>query len=105
MQRCIRIHTTNNRWAATEAEPGIAAHGPITQQQFLMSMGIVERTNVLLQACTDETQRQALEGAVRRLVEGSAQDGMGETYKVLALTRASDPVPVPFGSDEDDQDA
>lgn len=64
-------------------------------------MGVVERTNELLKACKDDAQREALKAAVRRLVEGSDRDGMGESYKVLALTRNTDPVPVPFGQGAD----
>lgn len=61
-----------------------------------MSMGVVERTNALLQGCADDAQREALQQAVRRLVEGTAQDGMGESYKVMAFTRAAVQPPVPF---------
>ncbi len=79
-----------------DVEPTVGSYGPMTQQQFLLSMGLVQRAETLLQACQDDTQREALEMAMRRLVEGNETDGMGESYKVLALVRKGDPVPAPF---------
>lgn len=82
-----------------DTEPSVASYGPMTQQQFLLSMGLVERAEALLQACPDDAQCEALQLAMRRLVEGNETDGMGESYKVLALVRKADPVPVPFSSE------
>lgn len=62
------------------------AYGPITQGQFLASMGIVERVERYIED-DDTTDEQAYElfSALERLV---GSDEMGERYKVLAIAAA-----------------
>lgn len=54
-------------------------HGPVTQGDFLTSLGIVVRAEAL----SKEGQRDDIVGALRRLV---SPEGMGRLFKVMALT-------------------
>jgi len=56
--------------------------GPITQAQFLHSMGLGPRINGLIDAETDEKVREELWRGAKRLVDGG---GMGEEYVVLGV--------------------
>lgn len=69
---------------ANEAQAhGIQPLGPITQREFLLSLGLLERAG-RLGVNADEATRAALRAAVERLA-GAAQ--MGTLFKVLALAR------------------
>jgi NADH dehydrogenase [ubiquinone] 1 alpha subcomplex assembly factor 7 len=70
---------------------GAAAHGPIGQGAFLLSLGLLERAG-RLGAATAEAEREAIRAAVERLA-GPKQ--MGELFKLLAITRPG-LVPAPF---------
>ena len=71
------------------------AFGPISQGQFLASMGIVERVERYIQddATTDD-QAFELYSALERLI---GSDQMGERYKVLAIAPKKDNVFAPPG--------
>jgi SAM-dependent MidA family methyltransferase len=56
---------------------GAAVHGPITQGEFLLSLGLLERAGQL-GAKADEAGREALRGAVERL---AGPDAMGTLFK------------------------
>jgi SAM-dependent MidA family methyltransferase len=78
------------RRARTE---GAAAHGPITQSEFLLKLGLLERAG-RLGATADAATRESLRAAVDRL---AGPDRMGTLFKVLAITRPG-LVPLPFAS-------
>ncbi|KZT53517.1 DUF185-domain-containing protein [Calocera cornea HHB12733] len=86
--------TANVDFAAMrEAVDGEAhAHGPITQRDFLMSMGLVHRLDALLKAAETNEQKASLATAAQRLVDST---GMGSEYKFMAITNTAD-VPYPF---------
>ncbi|XP_010256307.1 PREDICTED: protein arginine methyltransferase NDUFAF7, mitochondrial [Nelumbo nucifera] len=94
------------RHSAEEASEDVSIHGPITQSQFLGSLGINFRVEALLQSCTDE-QAELLRTGYWRLVgdgeapfwEGPDEQtpiGMGTRYLVMAIVNRKQGVPVPF---------
>jgi SAM-dependent MidA family methyltransferase len=92
--------------AALNASPGVEVHGPVEQALFLSAMGIKERAEMLLTKAEDgkegEEVRLRIMQSWRRLVD-RGPDGMGKTYKALAIL-PYDPAkevrrPVGFGGD------
>lgn len=75
---------------AARAE-GAAVHGPISQGEFLLSLGLLERAG-RLGAASDAATRESLRAATERL---AGHAGMGALFKVLAVTRP-DLLPPPF---------
>lgn len=64
------------------------AFGPVPQNIFLASMGIVQRVEKQIEAdSTTDEQASALYSALERLL---APEQMGERYKVLAIARKKD---------------
>lgn len=70
----------------TAKKEGVTVHGSITQGEFLMRMGIVERVEKLIElpTTTDEVADEMLT-SFKRLV-GDAEDGLGKRFKVMAIT-------------------
>ncbi|XP_077247840.1 NADH dehydrogenase ubiquinone complex I, assembly factor-like protein (DUF185) isoform X2 [Tasmannia lanceolata] len=92
--------------SAEEASENVTVHGPITQSQFLGSLGINFRVEALLQNCTDE-QAELLKTGYWRLVgdgeapfwEGPDEEtpiGMGTRYLAMAIVNKNHGVPIPF---------
>lgn len=80
------------------------AHGPVTQGEFLMSMGIQERIVSMIEkphVSDDEAERLVL--AMERLVSHDSQH-MGERYKVLAITARRPKNSSTTSSKDDDDD-
>ena len=73
---------------------GARFNGPVTQADFLMSIGLRERAENAARLC-DSEGRRALFAAVERLV---AAQHMGTTFKVGLITPVGDGVPVAFSS-------
>ncbi|NJO23570.1 MAG: SAM-dependent methyltransferase [Sphingomonadales bacterium] len=71
---------------------GLAAHGPITQAEFLGRLGIVERAQRLMAA--NPGRAGEIEAAVQRLI---SPGGMGGPFKVMSLGSPHLPPPPPFG--------
>ena len=69
-------------------------HGPMTQGDFLLALGLLERAGRLGRG-KDETAREAIRNAVERL---AGSDQMGRLFKVLAVT-SSGIDPLPFSAD------
>mmetsp|Transcript_20548 Transcript_20548/g.30889 ORF Transcript_20548/g.30889 Transcript_20548/m.30889 type:complete len:619 (+) Transcript_20548:146-2002(+) len=73
----------------------LRAFGPVTQGNFLTSMGIVERVTALIEdGSTTDEQAEDLYTALERLV---LPEQMGERYKVLAIGRKKDGIFEPPG--------
>mmetsp|Transcript_24590 Transcript_24590/g.38614 ORF Transcript_24590/g.38614 Transcript_24590/m.38614 type:complete len:882 (-) Transcript_24590:35-2680(-) len=71
------------------------AFGPVSQGQFLASMGIVQRVEKQIEAeSTTDEQAYELYSALERLL---APDQMGERYKVLAIARKKEGLFPPAG--------
>ncbi|CAN6911117.1 unnamed protein product [Brassica oleracea var. botrytis] len=94
--------------SAEEASENVSVHGPMTQSQFLGSLGINFRVDALLQNCDDE-QAESLRSGYWRLVgdgeapfwEGPDEQtpiGMGERYLAMAIVNRNQGTPAPFQS-------
>ncbi|WZZ01637.1 hypothetical protein YC2023_073965 [Brassica napus] len=92
--------------SAEEASENVTVHGPMTQSQFLGSLGINFRVDALLQNCDDE-QTESLRSGYWRLVgdgeapfwEGPDEQtpiGMGERYLAMAIVNRNQGTPAPF---------
>ncbi len=73
-------------------EAGAAAHGPITQSEFLTRLGIETRAAQLLAKATPD-QAADIEAALARLI---GEEGMGYLFKAMALTAPGEAVPPAF---------
>jgi len=62
---------------------GAVVQGPVSQQDFLMRVGI-ERRAASLKAKATVAQAEAIDSAMRRLI-GAGPDDMGRLFKVMAL--------------------
>ncbi|KAL3640155.1 hypothetical protein CASFOL_011858 [Castilleja foliolosa] len=91
---------------SAEEVSDVSVHGPMTQSQFLGSLGINFRVEALLQNC-DEEQAESLRTGYWRLVgdgeapfwEGpdeQAPIGMGNRYLAMTIVNKKQGVPVPF---------
>ncbi|XP_031287338.1 LOW QUALITY PROTEIN: protein arginine methyltransferase NDUFAF7 homolog, mitochondrial-like [Pistacia vera] len=94
------------RHSAKEASVNVSVHGPITQSQFLGSLGINFRVEALLQNCTEEQAESLRTGYWRLVGDGEAPFwegpddqtpiGMGTRYLAMAIVNKKQGVPVPF---------
>lgn len=57
-----------------------------------------------MDAASSDEERASLEAGARRLVEGDATDGMGESYKVFVIAPLGAPAPLPFGLGEEEEE-
>ncbi|HWE73945.1 MAG TPA: SAM-dependent methyltransferase [Stellaceae bacterium] len=83
-----------HQFAITASGNGAAVHGPVTQAQFLIELGITAREAALLKTATPE-QQSAIRSGCRRLIEPAE---MGTLFKALALTQQGGPAPAGFGA-------
>ena len=85
---------------------GVQTFGPVPQGEFLLRLGIVERTEALMRKA-DPRQSAELEAALVRLVSTQREvdltagkvSGMGGLFKVLALAQHGLPQPAGFAED------
>lgn len=71
--------------AATLSSEGVEVHGPVSQADFLGSMGIQQRAEMLIKAPGVARDRAAeVDKAWKRLVD-RGPNGMGKVYKALAI--------------------
>ncbi|CAA0829993.1 Protein of unknown function (DUF185 [Striga hermonthica] len=91
---------------AAEEISDVSVHGPMTQSQFLGSLGINFRVEALLQNCTEE-QAECLKTGYWRLVgdgeapfwegpDDQSPIGMGNRYLAMTIVNKNQGVPVPF---------
>ena len=73
---------------------GAAAFGPVSQREFLLGLGILERSAMLMRQATLE-QALEIESGTARLTD-EAPTGMGALFKVLALSQRNLPPPPGF---------
>ncbi|XP_042461816.1 protein arginine methyltransferase NDUFAF7, mitochondrial [Zingiber officinale] len=94
------------RHCAEEASDGVSVHGPITQSQFLGSLGINFRVEALLQNCTEEQAESLRTGYWRLVGDGEAPFwdgpndltpiGMGTRYLAMSIVNKKQGIPIPF---------
>ncbi|KAM7268271.1 hypothetical protein ACFE04_010437 [Oxalis oulophora] len=92
--------------SAEEASETVSVYGPMTQSNFLGSLGINFRVEALLQNCTDEQAESMRTGYWRLVGEGEApfwegpEDqtpiGMGTRYLAMAIVNKNQGTPIPF---------
>ncbi|KAK4603951.1 hypothetical protein RGQ29_012458 [Quercus rubra] len=92
--------------SAEEASGDVSVHGPMTQSQFLGSLGINFRVDALLQNCTEDQAESLRTGYWRLVGEGEAPFwegpdeeapiGMGTRYLAMAIVNKRQGVPIPF---------
>jgi NADH dehydrogenase [ubiquinone] 1 alpha subcomplex assembly factor 7 len=70
---------------------GLATHGPVSQRDFLVALGIRERAAQLMQSMESIQQAHRFVSGLQRLIEPKE---MGTLFKAMALTGADQP-PVP----------
>lgn len=75
------------RMATAAARSGACVHGPVGQGAFLLSLGLHQRAEALKTGATP-AQSHAIDAAVARLTSMSER-GMGELFKVMALSNPS----------------
>lgn len=80
----LTVHVDFARMAQAGLSAGAAAHGPVTQRDFLLALGLEQRVAALSRRATPEQAATLLAGASRLVEAGSATD-MGQLFKVLAL--------------------
>lgn len=79
----LTAHVNFEALARAATGEGVAAHGPMTQGDFLLALGLLERTGAL-----GSNQDAAAQDRLRADVERLAGPGqMGTLFKVLALTQ------------------
>lgn len=81
--------------SSSTTETSAFAFGPVTQGNFLTSMGVVERVVALIEdENTTDEEAEDLYNALERLI---LPEQMGERYKVLAIARKKDGIFEPPG--------
>jgi NADH dehydrogenase [ubiquinone] 1 alpha subcomplex assembly factor 7 len=88
----ITSHVDFGALAATAADGGATAHGPVTQGDFLRALGLETRAAALRRVASPQ-QAEDLDAAVHRLTD---DDAMGRLFKVLALTGLNQSIPAGF---------
>jgi NADH dehydrogenase [ubiquinone] 1 alpha subcomplex assembly factor 7 len=91
----LTAHVDFEELAATAMRAGVHALGPVTQGDFLRLLGIELRAENLKRS-NDASVANMVDEAVARLTGPSP--GMGELFKVLALTHPALPAPPGFDS-------
>lgn len=91
---------------SAEEIPEVSVHGPITQSQFLGSLGINFRVEALLQSCSEEQTESLRTGYWRLVGEGEAPFwegpdeqtpiGMGTRYLAMAIVNKKQGIPAPY---------
>lgn len=88
----LTVHVDFARMGQAALRGGSAVHGPVTQAAFLLALGLAERAQALSARATLE-QARAIAAAFDRLTQ-AGETGMGELFKVLALSHPDLP-PLP----------
>lgn len=94
----LTAHVDFSALARRALAEGAAAYGPLTQGEFLMRLGIVQRAE-RLQQNTNASQRKAVTAALARLA-GGGEGEMGTLFKVLCLCHRDGGPPPGFAAEE-----
>ena len=88
----LTVHVDFARMASAALAASAACHGPATQRDFLLALGLAERAEALRSRATPE-QAASIAAAAARLTDPTAT-GMGHLFKVMALSHPGLP-PLP----------
>lgn len=80
----LTVHVDFVRMAQAGFSAGAAVHGPATQRDFLLALGLEQRVAALSRRAMPE-QAAMLAAGANRLVEAGSATEMGQLFKVLAL--------------------
>ena len=88
----LTLHVDFGALARAAAAEGAAVHGPVTQRDFLLGLGVAMRAERLKARATPD-QTQAIDAAALRLTDPDPR-GMGALFKVLCASHpALGPLP------------
>jgi SAM-dependent MidA family methyltransferase len=87
----LTAHVNFSHVAHLAREAGLEVHGPITQAEFLRSLGIDVRADALTRANPQHAERLARE--LRRLTHSQE---MGQLFKVICISSPGLPPPAGF---------
>lgn len=90
----LTAHVDFAALALTARTAGALPHGPATQREFLLALGLAERAARLKRNATPD-QARAIDSALERLTDPTPT-GMGALFKVLAVTPKGFPAPPGF---------
>lgn len=85
----LTAHVDFDAIGRAAGEAGASVFGPITQRDFMIDLGALQRRDALLTRATPQ-QAKAIKSGVRRLIDPKE---MGTLFKVMALTAGADPPP------------
>jgi NADH dehydrogenase [ubiquinone] 1 alpha subcomplex assembly factor 7 len=88
----LTAHVDFDAFARAAEKAGLAVDGPITQAEFLLKMGLVERTEKLMASALPD-QIGLLEAGARRIADPM---GMGGLFKVVCMRSKHVPLLPPF---------
>jgi NADH dehydrogenase [ubiquinone] 1 alpha subcomplex assembly factor 7 len=91
----VTAHVDFENVANIALADGLAVHGPVTQERFLLALGIEQRAERLW-SVANEAQKESILTGLKRLID---TEQMGTLFKVLAV--CNDPLIRPEGFDED----
>jgi SAM-dependent MidA family methyltransferase len=80
----LTAHVDFQDLAAAADSIGARVHGPLTQREFLLNLGIEQRAEALKHGSETE-QAQAIDSAIARLLDAEP-GGMGGLFKVIAFS-------------------
>jgi NADH dehydrogenase [ubiquinone] 1 alpha subcomplex assembly factor 7 len=90
----VTAHVDFSSLAQEFRSANLLVDGPISQTEFLLKMGLVERAQALMRDARAD-QVNAIETGARRIAD---PDGMGGLFKVMAVRSPGVPVLPPFAS-------
>ncbi|CAD5246982.1 SAM-dependent MidA family methyltransferase [Bosea sp. 62] len=86
----LTVHVDFARMAQAGLAAAAAAHGAVTQRDFLLALGLQQRFEALSRRASS-AQAQTLASGVERLIE-TGPTAMGELFKVLAVAERNLPL-------------
>ena len=95
----LSAHVDFAAFAKAARAGGAVTHGPVPQARLLTALGAEQRAAVL-RARGTPSQRQALDDAIRRLLDPG---DMGTLFQAIALTPSGMPVPPGFEANADER--
>ncbi len=79
----MRVLSLHLRRSSDSSNPPVPTYGPLPQSQFLVSMGLEARVNMLIRSAKTEERAEDIKKAAQRLID---EAGMGKEYKVLGIS-------------------